>query len=122
MRISDWSSDVCSSDLIGRPVSGLTLRGAVTYVDSKVLRFVGINNERVLADYSGSSLPFSPKWHIVADASYEWDLNDSLGAFVGANMLYNSKTNSTLGVARSEERRVGNECVSVCRYRWSLYH
>src|SRR3546814_15222910 len=111
MRISDWSSDVCSSDLIGtkisaldralqlnaaafhyiyydkqvrglivdpifnqleqlvnipkaringaeievigRPVSGLTLRGAVTYVDSKVLRFVGINTERVLADYSG---------------------------------------------------------------------
>src|SRR3546814_12175437 len=107
MRIIDWSSDVCSSDLgaeievIGRPVSGLTLRGAVTYVDSKVLRFVGINNERVLADYSGSSLPFSPKWHIVADASYEWDLNDSLGAFVGANMLYTSKTNSTLGVARS---------------------
>src|SRR3546814_13714061 len=79
MRISEWSSDVCSSDL----------------------RFVGINNERVLADYSGSSLPFSPKWHIVADASYEWDLNDSLGAFVGANMLYNSKTNSTLGVASS---------------------
>src|SRR3546814_3100175 len=107
MRIIDWSSDVCSSDLgaeievIGRPVSGLTLRGAVTYVDSKVLRFVGINNERVLADYSGSSLPFSPKWHIVADASYEWDLNDSLGAFVGANMLYNSKTNSTLGDRKS---------------------
>src|SRR3546814_20629391 len=90
MRIIDWSSDVCSSDLgaeievIGRPVSGLTLRGAVTYVDSKVLRFVGINNERVLADYSGSSLPFSPK--------------------------------------RSEERRVGKECVSTCSSRWSPYH
>src|SRR3546814_16123581 len=24
--------------------------------------------------------------------------------------------------ARSEERRVGNECVSTCRYRWSPYH
>src|SRR3546814_10532837 len=23
---------------------------------------------------------------------------------------------------RSEERRVGNECVSTCRYRWSPYH
>src|SRR3546814_1040122 len=23
---------------------------------------------------------------------------------------------------RSEERRVGKECVSTCRYRWSLYH
>src|SRR3546814_19445961 len=24
--------------------------------------------------------------------------------------------------ARSEERRVGKECVSTCRYRWSPYH
>src|SRR3546814_13402036 len=27
-----------------------------------------------------------------------------------------------LAAARSEERRVGNECVSTCRSRWSLYH
>src|SRR3546814_16921689 len=27
-----------------------------------------------------------------------------------------------IGLARSEERRVGNECVSTCRSRWSPYH
>src|SRR3546814_14467683 len=27
-----------------------------------------------------------------------------------------------LGINRSEERRVGKECVSTCRYRWSPYH
>src|SRR3546814_14755091 len=27
-----------------------------------------------------------------------------------------------LAVARSEERRVGKECVSTCRSRWSPYH
>src|SRR3546814_14741912 len=26
------------------------------------------------------------------------------------------------GLARSEERRVGKECVSTCRYRWSTCH
>src|SRR3546814_12316398 len=26
------------------------------------------------------------------------------------------------GATRSEERRVGNECVSTCRSRWSPYH
>src|SRR3546814_14521095 len=26
------------------------------------------------------------------------------------------------GLKRSEERRVGKECVSTCRYRWSPYH
>lgn len=86
-------------ELTARPTDGLTLRGAVTYVDSKVLNFTGINNERVLADYSGSPLPFSPKWHVVADANYEWGVSDGLGAFVGANLLHNSKTNSTLGTA-----------------------
>src|SRR3546814_1745140 len=27
-----------------------------------------------------------------------------------------------IGVERSEERRVGKECVSTCRSRWSPYH
>src|SRR3546814_18116948 len=29
---------------------------------------------------------------------------------------------STRSTTRSEERRVGKECVSTCRYRWSRYH
>src|SRR3546814_20043553 len=35
---------------------------------------------------------------------------------------YRGNTRSTLTPARSEERRVGKECVSTCRYRWSPYH
>lgn len=112
-------------EITARPVSGLTLRGAVTYVDSKVLDFTGINNERVAGDFSGSSLPFSPKWHLVGDINYEWDLNDDMNAFVGANMLYNSTTNSTLGVAPSSvidafttvDMRVG---IKARDDRWSL--
>lgn len=90
-------------EVTARPSDGLTLRGAVTYVDSKILNFTGINNERVLGDYRGSALPFSPKWHVVADVDYGWDISDSIGAFVGANLLYNSGTNSTLGTAPSSE-------------------
>ncbi|SCW34034.1 Outer membrane receptor proteins, mostly Fe transport [Sphingobium faniae] len=88
-------------EITARPTNGLTLRGAITYVDSKVLKFTGINNERVSGDYSGSALPFSPKWHVVADIDYGWDISDQLGAFVGGNLLYNSSTNSTLGAAPS---------------------
>lgn len=86
-------------ELTARPIEGLSLRGAVTYVDSKVKEFIGINNERVLGDYSGSALPFSPKWHVIADASYEWGVSNGLDAFVGTNLLHNSSTNSTLGNA-----------------------
>src|SRR3546814_11339426 len=31
-------------------------------------------------------------------------------------------TNLANGKSRSEERRVGKECVSTCRSRWSPYH
>src|SRR3546814_6434859 len=80
MRISDWSSDVCSSDLVARvdvcgtllgdgrlPAVLLPLRGQI----------VVAHEERCIAG----------------------ELKD-----------------------RSEERRVGKECVSTCRSRWAPYH
>src|SRR3546814_18548056 len=40
------------------------------------------------------------------------------GAMVDSrSMLHNEH-----GASRSEERRVGKECVSTCRSRWSPYH
>src|SRR3546814_1732856 len=77
MRISDWSSDVCSSDLSTMP------------------------DEEIAAGTSSSNR-FSPR----------------------ASMLTTSLNRSTShGVgSRSEERRVGKECVSTCRSRWSPYH
>src|SRR3546814_16173404 len=33
-----------------------------------------------------------------------------------------SEPGSRIALPRSEERRVGKECVSTCRYRWSTYH
>src|SRR3546814_2260246 len=65
MRISDWSSDVCSSDLERRDGGG------------------GDREHRAAADTVGE------------DARRD---------------------------DRSEERRVGKECVSTCRSRWSPYH
>src|SRR3546814_1335940 len=58
MRISDWSSDVCSSDLQNipksrikgaeisveaQPIRGLTLMGSVTYLDTKITEFTGFD-------------------------------------------------------------------------------
>src|SRR3546814_14918250 len=40
-------------------------------------------------------------------------------AFIDNNILI---TAAAIGLARSEERRVGKECVSTCRSRWSPYH
>src|SRR3546814_7053534 len=71
MRISDWSSDVCSSDLeIGYAIPVTSIISMTILIDGGKL--------------------FERKFLI--------------------------------RVLRSEERRVGKECVSTCRSRWSPYH
>src|SRR3546814_1506597 len=72
MRISDWSSDVCSSDLkmfdvVGPVTAGGAREHQIDHLHRVINHDVGVEN-------------------------------------------------------RSEERRVGKECVSTCRSRWSPYH
>src|SRR3546814_6081918 len=81
VRISDWSSDVCSSDLLARP------------------RAAGEGDQRRAAHLRG-----------LYRAGLEAHAR-ALGA-VGRDDHR----------GRSEERRVGKECVSTCRSRWSPYN
>src|SRR3546814_19185248 len=109
MRISDWSSDVCSSDLMGPrdapvliflhgfPESHRTWRHQLPHFAT---RFRCIAPDQ--RGYRGSSKPQDAE-------SYT---PDKLIADIFA-LAY---------ALRSEERRVGKECVSSCRYRWSPYH
>src|SRR3546814_4422021 len=76
MRISDWSSDVCSSDL------------RVVWLFRLSHRFI-----------------CSPD-----------SIRDRAFRFQFATYHY------ALAGGRSEERRVGKECVSTCSSRWSPYH
>src|SRR3546814_10337440 len=82
MRISDWSSDVCSSDLHLDPLD----------VEIFLLEQAVMDQRRVV----------------------EADRDARIGG-----------RGDRLGpdaADRSEERRVGKECVSTCRSRWSPYH
>src|SRR3546814_3644382 len=93
MRISDWSSDVCSSDLPepsteGRPMSHESDRYPYEQRHENNLAFWAI----IRANWPPDRLP---------------TFNDFVRRF---------------GFGRSEERRVGKECVSTCRSRWSPYH
>src|SRR3546814_9561157 len=95
MRISDWSSDVCSSDL-----DCLYGRGDCTV--HHALRIYLSIREAV-------EKPWCP---------FLWDryCRDHL-------FPVNQRAEGNhLGGGRSEERRVGKECVRPCRYRWSPDH
>src|SRR3546814_18858621 len=101
MRISDWSSDVCSSDLVlARPR----------------LRLVGVDDEKARAArlrLLGHEAPFEAGREPSAAAPAQAGCLDPLDDFILADVEQR---------LRSEERRVGQECVSTCRSRWSPYH
>src|SRR3546814_5736794 len=90
MRISDWSSDVCSSDLTPERITYHQRRNA--------FRAVLGAGQLLAIELAGSKL------------------NPTLKG----QLLDISATGCKL--RRSEERRVGKECVSTCRSRWSPYH
>src|SRR3546814_16069338 len=85
MRISDWSSDVCSSDLFAAFDLG---------------RQAAIAAKEVVDDREHQAR-FE---HAQRGATQRFDANQV-----------------EAGRHRSEERRVGKECVSTCRSRWSPY-
>src|SRR3546814_11675536 len=99
MRISDWSSDVCSSDLLYE-----------SYIHPITIL---------------STLPSAAVGALLALLLTGNDLG--LIAIIGIILLIGIvKKNAIMmidfALERSEERRVGKECVSTCRSRWSPYH
>src|SRR3546814_15156408 len=104
MRISDWSSDVCSSDLqfFMPPESDrfeIVCDDGAEFVKRDVRRC-----DVLLVD--GFDKDGQPA-HLCSSNFYR-DCHSRL------------KPSGIL--VRSEERRVGKECVSTCRSRWSPYH
>src|SRR3546814_11400699 len=101
MRISDWSSDVCSSDLPGlltlHAVNALNQADIVIYDALVGEAILGCARPGAVLEYSGKrgGKP-SPK---------QRDISLRLAELARQG--------------RSEERRVGIECVSTCRPRWS---
>src|SRR3546814_2675343 len=98
MRISDWSSDVCSSDLgIAWGLTGL-LRAVPFHARAKRL-------------------------YLPVDLLRETGLRiDDLFELRRAPALCDVVRRIAEVARRSEGRRLGKECVSTCRSRWSPYH
>src|SRR3546814_15871916 len=127
MRISDWSSDVCSSDLFGQEGDDTLIGGTGNDTlsggsGSDTFRWgseTSAGEADIIADFEsgagGDVLDVSGLLPGVAPGAGGNELDAYLNvAFDG--------TNTTIGNdARSEERRVGQECVSTCRSRWSPY-
>src|SRR3546814_19566905 len=105
MRISDWSSDVCSSDLVGHAAAGdIDARfGDDRRRIARILVIAGVEDgvARIVRDLV--------------------DRRRRRGDAI-IMILQPAHIAPELFLDRSEERREGEACVSTCRYRWSSYH
>src|SRR3546814_18620210 len=103
MRISDGSSDVCSSDLFGT----FAVASAVVTL-AAVLQDFGVGNYLV-QEKSLERRKLETAYSVAF--AIAWPLGIAL--FLARDAI---------AAWRSEERRVGKECVGTCRSRWSTYH
>src|SRR3546814_10278459 len=95
MRISDWSSDVCSSDLDAAQLA-IALKGA----DEEMV-------DMCLATMSQRAAE---------------TIRDEMAEMTMVKRADVDDAQKSVMQTRTEERRVGKECVRTCRSRWSPYH
>src|SRR3546814_12441128 len=98
MRISDWSSDVCSSDLDDESECQSRQKSVHPF-------FLG--PQAMKKETPKPTKPVPDVMHVLKYGEEKPDF---------------FKTKKERVESRSEERRVGKECVRTCRSRWSPYH
>src|SRR3546814_13817466 len=106
MRISDWSSDVCSSDLV---------------VDAGEHDERGRRLERVGRRQQQRNGERGADARENADEGAKSDADegpDEIHGRYGDAEALEKSPQGVHGPVRSEERGVGKECVRTCRYRW----
>src|SRR3546814_13755440 len=137
MRISDWSSDVCSSDLSPVGMSGLLSPREAETASARAAKACGIPFGLSMLSLAPmeeiSRESGSPFWfHVqpMKDRGLLRSLLDRALALQSPVLIFTvdwpipsqNHRNIRNRLGRSEERRVGKECVSTCRSRWSPDH
>src|SRR3546814_14428278 len=102
MRISDWSSDVCSSDLTKKVWD----------------RWGGEMSKKSAVRRHRKTLPLGDRDLVINDS----EAAELYGDIDPGRESLPAPSHQRERPTRSEERRVGKECVSTCRYRWSPDH
>src|SRR3546814_17158277 len=127
MRISDWSSDVCSSDLRLRTANPAFLLRA--FDESDQAHYAGRDVAAMLRLDDAGTLTFAREGDRATPVRM---LQIPLAPADGHGPLLLAMLDEEMGpadrgtaqtyVERPEERRVGKECVSTCRSRWTPNH
>src|SRR3546814_12223291 len=133
MRISDWSSDVCSSDLdfaeLRAPADGIISKrlvqpGQVVAAGTELLRLIRDGRLEWRAELSADDLALVEPGATVQLPSREGTVTGRIRAVSpGVDSPATTGTiHPALPEPRSDARPAGKECVSRGRSRWTPYH
>jgi outer membrane receptor protein involved in Fe transport len=94
-----------------RPVLGLTIGGAATYLDTKIKNSVGPDgnflatlvpldgppDNPIFTNSAGNPIPYTSKWTLSGNVNYDFSIGSGSDAFVGGQIMYRTKTNASIG-------------------------
>src|SRR3546814_20053741 len=118
MRISDWSSDVCSSDL-GEVISNNDCDRLVADVEYPYHHYPAVKIARLAVDQRVQKMGLGEGLVNLAVGQAKNIICPAVGCRF---ITVDSKKQSVDFYRRTEESRVVKECVSPCRFRWSPSH
>ncbi|MFW2830385.1 TonB-dependent receptor [Sphingomonas sp. ID0503] len=101
-------------ELIGRPLTGLTINASGTYINAKVREYQGVVGSDldaatglripVFASFKDARLPFAPKWQLSGNIQYETALTESLTGYLGADVSFQTKSLAILAITASDKQ------------------
>src|SRR3546814_15391677 len=118
MRISDWSSDVCSSDLADRLDPGPHARPPADVAKRGMTEQRVVRRDQQIGVGRLIEVPAVAVTLGLDDADL-LELLQRPAAGARLRVVVGQTVQEAVRILRSEERRVGKECVRTCRTRWS---
>ncbi|MES2493672.1 MAG: TonB-dependent receptor, partial [Pseudomonadota bacterium] len=98
-----WGAE---ADVTIRPITGLTLAGSVTYLNSKIqvspAAPYNYNVLGVVDDFAGEALPFTPEWSGSVNLDYRHDMGGGITPFFGVSVNARTKADAQPGAQRLE--------------------
>lgn len=79
-----------------RPMTGLTFDVTGSILDSKITEYIGLATDGSTRDYSGSPIPFTPKYQMRVSADYSWQMG-TVAPFVGGAVSTRSSATAAIG-------------------------
>src|SRR3546814_17226801 len=121
MRIRDWSSDVCSSDLAKASARKTATAPSEPTEDVTCAASTNLRRRGVIVICARAALGHQGHRLTIEDLPIRGRARSTSQPQLGARTA-RTRTPRRIGRPRTEERRGGKECVSTCRSRWSRKH